>query len=139
MPKRKDGEMSATYVDQEKKNTEDVANQEGKEAGERTVVFWAPSPGYKIGNYVEEKWSGGRCVQHEASLGFMNHILVCDPDLAEGKKQLEFVEKSNAFEAGIIKRCKDMDEAMSHTAKLQAMRKITQLKCEEISMTVHKE
>lgn len=131
--------MSGSFKKQEEQNKVDVANQEGKEAEDRTVVYWAPSPGYKIGNFVKEAWSGGRCIQHEASLAFLNHIKTADPGTDEGKEIITFIEKSNAFEAGIIKKCEDMTEAQTHTAKLQAMRKVTQLKCESVSMTAHKE
>ena len=132
------GNMSKAFKDQEQQNEVDKANSEGVEAEDRTIVFWAPSPGYKIGNFVKEEFSGGRLIQAEVSLSFLNHICVGDPKTKKGRRIIEFIREADAFEAGVIKECENgMKQAALLTAQWRSALQVTELTAEDISCTQH--
>lgn len=89
-------------------------NGSGKEA-----IFWATAKGYSIANFVPERKEAGSLIQAEGSLDFVDHIRVTDDP-----KIIKFIENSNGFKAGAIRRVASLEEAAALTAGVGAMRRI---------------
>ncbi len=125
-----DNNMSEGYQAQEQKNVEADLVQQGQEAEERTKIYWSPASEYQIANFVpEKKGLVGNIIQAEAPLKFSNHIVSTDD-----QKKIDYIEASDAFKAGIIRKCKTREEALGHTAAQDAMKTVKEINCEDITV-----
>lgn len=79
-----------------------------------TRIYWAGAKGYRIANFQPEIKQGGNIVQAEQPLVIHGHVLQTD-----NLKKIAFIEKSNAFQAGRIKRVDSLAEAQKLTTALQ--------------------
>lgn len=104
--------MSKQFEDREAELQKEKADAENKKNIKATMIYWAPASEFQIGNYVQEKWEGNRLIQPEDSLRFRENILATsDP------KEIAFIEASNSFKAGVIKKCESMAVAAVMTAQ----------------------
>lgn len=108
-----------------------VADDSRRAADDGRVIFWAPAREYQIGNFRKEVKDGGGIISPESPLRFAEHEIVTDDD-----EVISFIEKSGAFKAGIIKRCKSRSEANALTAGVKAMKGIKEVLVQDVSSTV---
>lgn len=121
---------SESYLKQEEKNAAAALEKGAQEAAAATVVYWAPAKGYQLANFItEKKGDGGAIIRPEMPLRFSNHVVSTDD-----QKKIAFIEASGAFGAGIIRKCKNMDEALRLTAEQGVLKRAqVNVKCEDVT------
>jgi len=85
-------------------------------------IYWAKAAGLSIANFVKEVREGNAIVTPEASLNFTNHI-----KMTEDPKEIEFIEKSQSFRDGRVKRVESLKEAHVLTAQIVSTRTIREI------------
>jgi len=133
-PKKDEGTKekgcAPTFLDENKSAesvTEDVATLQEER------IYWARAAGLSIANFVREEREGNYIAQPEASLNFSNHIKVTDdPEI------IKFIESSQAFRDGRVKRVDTLEEAYKLTAQVTQLRKIREItsSVDEVSPTI---
>ena len=96
-------------------------------------IYWARASGLSIANFVKEKREGNAIVQPEASLNFNDHIKITgDPEV------IKFIEGSNAFRDGRVKRVADLKEANALTVQVRQIRQVREITStvDDVSPTV---
>ena len=78
------------------------------------VIYWAPASEYQLANFQEEERAHGsdRVTKREQPLRFVRNMFT-----ARDQREVDFIESSNAYQAGIIKKCVDVQEALGLTQK----------------------
>jgi len=109
---------SKQFTDRQAEIDAEKADKESAEAMERTAVFWHRCKLGQVGNYQkEERYHSGDIKSREIPVRFFDHIFTTDkPD------EIKFLEESDSFKAGTIKRAANMKEARAWTNQ-QAARK----------------
>lgn len=85
-------------------------------------VYWSTARGHQIANLRKEIKEGGSIIQSEVSLKFTDHIYI-----AEDPAEAEFIEASQSFENGRVRKVKSLAEAQALTQSVRRMRKVTQI------------
>jgi len=87
-------------------------------------LYFSPAAKMQIANFTPEEKSGGQLIHPEKPLEFSNHVYVTDD-----VKVMEFIENSNAFKSGQVRKCPTMEELKSLMAQRQARRTHTDVDC----------
>jgi len=85
-------------------------------------IYWARAAGLSIANFVKEVREGNAIVTPEASLKFNNHI-----KMTEDPKEIEFIESSQSFRDGRVRRVASLKEAHLLTAQIASTRTIREI------------
>lgn len=85
-------------------------------------IYWARAAGLSIANFAKEIREGNAIVQIEASLKFSNHIKVTDDPGV-----IKFIEESQTFRDGRVKRVATLEEAYTLTAQVRQLRQIREI------------
>ena len=85
-------------------------------------IYWARAVGLSIANFVKEVREGNSIVTPEASLNFTNHI-----KMTEDPEEIKFIENSQSFRDGRVKRVESLKEANLLTAQVQSTRVIREI------------
>lgn len=106
----------------EKTKKEDFASTPSDEGRSESRIYWAKAKGYQIANFEPEKKQGGSIIKPERPLRFTDHI-----KMTSDKKEIAFIESSDAFISGAVVRVKTLEEAAALTSKQRAMRQIREI------------
>jgi predicted metal-dependent hydrolase len=113
-----DNALSQSFQEQEKRAEEIKAEAVAEEANSRLRIYWAPASEYQLGNFKEEvRAQSGHIIQREDSIRFSGNIKTTDDSAT-----IDYIEESDAFKAGIIKRAKDMNQANEWTIQHRAIK-----------------
>ena len=86
-------------------------------------IYWAPASKYQLANWKKEtRGANGQILTPEQPLQFFENIFV-----AKTKKEVDFIEKSDAFEKGQIVKCEDMAAARVRSLGRKASKTATEL------------
>ena len=114
-----DPKMSKQFNDREvelQKEREEKAKLDEQEEvdalNEATNHYVAPAKEYQIANFVPEKREGGDIVRREVPLRFFGHI-----KSTKDPKEVAFIENSDAFKAGVIKKYGKYEDAQQDAAQ----------------------
>lgn len=113
-------------------------NKEEEKVQEAPVVeeniYWARASQFQLANYIPEIKSQQDNIQRrEVPIRFTGNMYVTsDP------KEIEYIEASEAFENGSIKKCKNRAEAQELTRGLIAMKGVREIKTETVQGATRK-
>lgn len=122
MPVKKDEAAVDTHTVCPSDRKEDFTPTFPDKEESKDRIYWARASGLSIANFVKEKREGNAIVQPEASLKFNDHIKITgDPEM------IKFIEGSNAFRDGRVKRVDTLEEAYVLTAQVRKLRQIREI------------
>ena len=126
-------ERSKYEMDENTQDSESITAVEEAQraADDGRVIYFAPAKEYQIANYRKEVKQAGDIISTECPWRFSEHLTITDED-----EVIEFIEKSNAFKAGIIKRCKNREEANQMVLGARAMKGVKEAQVQDISSTL---
>ena len=85
-------------------------------------IYWSRAVGLSIANFVKEVREGNAIVTPEASLNFTNHL-----KMTEDPEEIKFIESSQSFRDGKVKRVESLEEAHVLTAQVTSTRIIREI------------
>lgn len=97
-------------------------DEEAKGNESERCIYWSTARGHQIANFRKEIKEGGQIIQSEVPLKFNDHIYI-----AENPVEAKFIEASQSFENGRVRKVKSLAEAQALTQSVRRMRKVTQI------------
>lgn len=97
----------------------------------KTRIYWAVPKGMQLANFQPEVKQAGSIIQAEAPLVFVDHVHVTDDPKEQG-----FIENSDAFKSGKIKKVSTLAEAAKLTQQVGAIRQVREIESSHIERAV---